>query len=267
MTDNKSSPDRVTPDGDLWTQLRRLTDARIGLPRSGASLATAPLLDFRLAHARARDAVHAGLDDAALTEALEPFHLPVLTLASAASDKQTYLMRPDLGRTLATGAEATLEPYAGAYDIVFVVSDGLSAHAVQRHAAPLLATVLPALAEQGQRIAPLVIAIRGRVALGDIIAHRLRADCVAVLIGERPGLSAPDSMGAYVTWRPDDRTSDAGRNCISNIRRDGIGYADAGFKFLHLLQAMRIRRLSGVQLKDTSDRLAIGGQLKETDQL
>jgi ethanolamine ammonia-lyase small subunit len=265
MSDNKTVPEKPTPDGDPWTYLRQLTGARIGLPRSGASLATGPLLDFRLAHTQARDAVHTDLDEAALAEALKPFGLPVLMLASAATDKQTYLIRPDLGRRLAAGAEARLAPYAGAYDIAFVVSDGLSARAVQNHAVPLLATVLPALTEQGQRVAPLVIAARGRVALGDVIARQLRADCVAVLIGERPGLSAPDSMGVYVTWCPDDRTSDAGRNCISNIRPDGIGYADAGFKLLHLLQAVRIRRLSGVQLKDTSDRKAIGAQVKEND--
>jgi ethanolamine ammonia-lyase small subunit len=266
MSGGKLIPDEARPASNPWTLLRQLTAARIGLSRSGASLATGPLLDFRLAHAQARDAVHAELNETALAEALIPFGLPVLTLTSAAPDKQTYLMRPDLGRTLATGAEATLETYAGAYDIVFVISDGLSARAVQSHAAPLLATMLPVLAEQGLRVAPLIIATRGRVALADAIARRLQADCVVMLIGERPGLSAPDSMGAYVTWRPDDRTSDASRNCISNIRPDGIGYADAGFKLLHLLQAMRSHRMSGVQLKDSSDRLAIGDGVKSCDQ-
>ena len=242
----------------LWADLRRLTAARIGLKRSGASLATQPLLEFQLAHARARDAVHAPLDVARLHGDIAALGVPALDVASAVSDKQSYLMRPDLGRQLAPAAVATLSPLAGAYDVVFVVSDGLSASAVQSHAAPLLAAVLPDLRTQGLRIAPLVMARYGRVAIGDAIAAELGADYAVVLIGERPGLSAPDSMGAYLTWRPGAQTTDADRNCISNIRPDGIGYADAAFKLAHLLAAMRTQKLSGVQLKDLSDRLLLG---------
>lgn len=244
----------------LWADLRKLTAARIGLKRSGASLATQPLLEFKLAHARARDAVHAPLDLARLHDDIAALGVPVLDVASAAGDKQTYLMRPDLGRQLAPGAAATLASHAGTYDVVFVISDGLSAGAVQSHAAPLLASVLPELSGQNWRIAPVVIARHGRVAIGDAIATTLGATCAVVLIGERPGLSAPDSMGAYLTWQPGAQTTDADRNCISNIRPDGIAYADAAFKLAHLLAAIRAKGLSGVQLKDLSDRLLIGGK-------
>jgi ethanolamine ammonia-lyase small subunit len=225
-------------------------------------LATVPLLDFKLAHARARDAVHELLDVPRLVADIAALDTPVLQAASAAQDRQRHLMRPDLGRRLAPESEAALAAHAGAHysehDIVFVVADGLSAGAVQRHAAPVLAGMLPALRAAGWRIAPCVVALHGRVALGDAIATLLHADCVAILIGERPGLSAPDSMGAYLTWAPHPQTTDADRNCISNIRLDGIGYADAAFKLVHLLDAMRKRRMSGVALKDDSDRLAIG---------
>jgi ethanolamine ammonia-lyase small subunit len=249
---------RSTPKDDaLWADLRRLTGARIGLKRTGASLATGPLLDFKLAHARARDAVHEPLDEARLIAEIAKLEFPVVSIASAGGDRQRYLMRPDLGRRLAPTAEAALAPHGGGYDIVFVVADGLSAHAIQMHAKPVLARVLPMLRAEGWRIAPLVIACHGRVALGDAIANVLRADCAAILIGERPGLTAPDSMGAYLTWQPRSHTTDAGRNCISNIRPAGIGYADAAFKLAHLLRCMRARRLSGVQLKDDSDRLLI----------
>jgi ethanolamine ammonia-lyase small subunit len=255
-------PVRPPQADDLWVSLRRLTAARIGLKRTGASLATGPLLEFQLAHARARDAVREPLDDARLIADLGGLGVAALSVASAAADKQRYLMRPDLGRRLAPGAEAVLVPHADSHDVVFVVTDGLSARAVQVHAQPVLAGVLPALRKEDWRIAPLVVVRFGRVAVGDAIATLLRATCVVVLIGERPGLSAPDSMGAYLTWQPCAQTTDADRNCISNIRPEGIGYADAAFKLAHILRAMRARRLSGVQLKDDSDRLLIGDTVK-----
>jgi ethanolamine ammonia-lyase small subunit len=258
VTPPDRSPHSARPDESLWADLRRLTAARIGLKRTGASLATGPLLDFQLAHARARDAVHEPLDEARLIAELSALNLPVLAVASAAEDRQRYLLRPDLGRRLAASAEALLAPYAGGYDIAFVVTDGLSARAVQMHAHPVLAAVLPGLRTEGWRIAPLVIVRHGRVAVGDAVANALKAICVVVLIGERPGLTAPDSMGAYLTWQPGAETTDSNRNCISNIRPDGIGYAAAAFKLAHMLRAMRARRLSGVQLKDDSDQLLIG---------
>ena len=186
--------------------------------------------------------------------------VPVIRVDSAAADRQTYLMRPDLGRRLAAGADAALLPHRGNYDVVFVVADGLSACAVQLHAEPVLSRALPALRGEGWKIAPLVIVRHGRVAAGDAIAATLGARCVVVLIGERPGLSAPDSMGAYLTWQPSAATNDAERNCISNIRPEGIDYDAAAFRLAHLLRAMRARGLSGVALKDDSDRLLIGGK-------
>jgi ethanolamine ammonia-lyase small subunit len=167
-------------------------------------------------------------------------------------------MRPDLGRRLAPEAEAALRPYAACYDVVFVIADGLSARAIAMHAAPLIAAALPMLRDDGWRIAPLVIARQGRVAIGDVIATILGATSVAMLIGERPGLSAPYSMGAYLTWRPAEQTTDSDRNCISNIRPEGLRAQDAARKIAHLLHAMRARRLSGVHLKDESDRVLIG---------
>jgi ethanolamine ammonia-lyase small subunit len=244
-------------DDTLWAYLRSLTAARIGLKRTGASLATAPLLDFKLAHARARDAVREPLDEARLTADIAALGLPVLAVASAAEDRQRYLMRPDLGRRLAPGVQATLAPHGSGFDVVFVVADGLSARAVQIHATPVLAEALPRLRAEGWRMAPLVIARHGRVAIGDEIATALRADCVVILIGERPGLTAPDSMGAYLTWQPGLGTTDADRNCVSNIRPEGIGYRDAAFKLAYMLHLMRARRLSGVQLKDDSDGLLL----------
>lgn len=254
---DKPPPQRSLADDGLWTELRKLSGARIGLPRAGASLATGPLLDFKLAHARARDAVHEPLDGVRLAADIAGLGLPVLQAASAADDRPHYLMRPDLGRRLAPETEAALAAHSAHHDVALVIADGLSARAVQLHAQPVLAHVLPALQSDGLRIAPLIVVRHGRVAIGDAIANLLNADCVAVLIGERPGLTAPDSMGAYLTWQPRPDTTDAQRNCISNIRPDGIGYGDAAAKIVHLLRAMRTRRISGVQLKDDSDRLLI----------
>lgn len=223
-------------------------------------MATAPLLEFKLAHARARDAVHEPLDQARLAADLGGLGLPVRTAVSAAEDLQIYLMRPDLGRRLADGSEAALKKDAGQYDVAIIICDGLSARAVQMHARPVLAELLPVLRKQSARVAPLVVVRHGRVAIGDAIAALLGAGCAAVLIGERPGLTASDSMGAYLTWRPSPQTTDAERNCVSSIRPDGIGYADAAVKLAFLLSAIRARQLSGVQLKDDSDRLLSSGQ-------
>jgi ethanolamine ammonia-lyase small subunit len=257
MTDEiESHPEPDAATADPWEPLRRLTAARIGLARSGASLATSALLDFRLAHACARDAVHAALDAPQLLADLQSFGLPVPTVASAVASHPQYLLRPDLGRSLATSAGDILKPHAGHYDVVFVVTEGLSAGAVQAHACPLLARLLSALAHDDWHVAPLVLVRLGRVAIGDAVASALGADSVVILIGERPGLTAPDSMGAYLTWQPGPHTSDAERNCISNIRPAGTGYADAAFRIAHLLRDMRLRRLSGVALKDSSDAAA-----------
>ena len=250
----RAPPDRPPSDA-LWDGLRRLTAARIGLARTGASLTTGPLLDFRLAHSRARDAVHEPLDEARLAAELAGLSDPVLAVASAAGTRSDYLMRPDLGRRLAADAEATLAPHASRHDVVFVIADGLSARAVQAHAKPVLARVIEALRGKGCQIAPLVVVRRGRVAIGDAIATALGADCAAILIGERPGLSAADSMGAYLTFKPHAGTTDADRNCVSNIRPEGLPYADAAFKIAVMLTAIRTGRISGVRLKDDTTRL------------
>jgi ethanolamine ammonia-lyase small subunit len=243
------------PSHDSWAELRRLTNARIGLARAGASLGTAPLLAFQLAHARARDAVHAALDEPKLAAMLAPLGKRTLSLISRAEDRQSYLMRPDLGRRLSDASQAALAEHADTFDVAFAVIDGLSPRAVETHAPAVLAALLTRFAEW--RIAPLSIVKHGRVATGDAIANALGAHCVVVLIGERPGLSAPDSMGAYLTWQPTTATTDAERNCISNIRPDGIGYDEAARKMAHLLSAMRRRQLSGVRLKDDSDCRAL----------
>jgi len=247
----------VTAPDQLWSALRRLTAARIGLRRAGASLATAPLLEFKLAHAQARDAVLEPLAVGRLAAGLAELGT-VLTVASAAEDQRTYLMRPDLGRRLAVDDAATLAAHRGDFDVAFVVADGLSARAVAQQALPVLAAALPPLRSDGWRIAPLVVVRHGRVAIGDAVAAALGATCVVVLIGERPGLSSPDSMGAYLTWHPHARSTDAERNCISNIRPQGTDHDTAAFRLTYLLRAMRARGVSGVALKDDSERLLLG---------
>ena len=234
-----------------WMPMRALTAARIGLARTGASLGTVPLLEFRLAHARARDAVHHNLGT---LPGLRALGLPVVTVCSQAPDRRSYLMRPDLGRALDASAASALAAHAGTHDLAVVVADGLSALAVERHAEPVLAALLPALRAGGWTLAPLVVAHQARVALGDAVAQTLRAGAVLVLIGERPGLSAPDSLGAYLTWAPVAGTTDADRNCVSNIRPDGLGYQDAAWKLVFLLDQMRAIGGSGVRLKDDSER-------------
>ncbi|MGA2129553.1 MAG: ethanolamine ammonia-lyase subunit EutC [Xanthobacteraceae bacterium] len=236
---------------DSWAALRQLTTARIGLPRSGASLATQPLLELRLAHARARDAVHHPLDEPRLIAALGGLGPPVLAAASAVRDRREYLMRPDLGRRLDARSHAMLAAQAGSYGLAVVIADGLSAAAVEAHAPAVLAAALPALASRHCRVAPLVIVRQGRVAIGDHVAAALGATAVAVLIGERPGLSSPDSMGLYMTWRPHPGSTDADRNCISNIRPEGTAPGAAAAKMVHLLDQMRRCGFSGVRLKES----------------
>ena len=233
-----------------WTPLQALTAARIGLARSGASLGTTPLLEFRMAHARARDAVH---HDLGTLPELEALGLPVVTVRSQAADRRHYLMRPDLGRVLDATAGPTLASHSGAHDLAIVVADGLSALAIERHTAPVLMALLPALRAGGWALAALIVAHQARVALGDAVARALGARAVLVLIGERPGLSAPDSLGAYLTWTPMAGTTDANRNCVSNIRPDGLGYQEAAWKLAFLLNRMRAIGGSGVLLKDGSE--------------
>ena len=230
-----------------WTDLRRFTPARVGLGRAGNGLPTAAHLAFQADHAAARDAVHAALDVAALQSALTEAGIGSLAVRSAAGDRATYLRRPDLGRRLLEADRARLPVVPAA--MLFVVCDGLSAVAVQRHAAAMLCHIIPPLRAVGP-VAPVVIASQGRVALGDDIGGAMGAEAVAVLIGERPGLSAADSLGIYLTWQPRPGRTDAERNCISNVRPAGLPVAQAAAKLLWLIEAMRRLRLTGVALKD-----------------
>jgi ethanolamine ammonia-lyase small subunit len=230
----------------LWHDLRKFTPARVALGRAGNGLPTTAHLAFQADHAAARDAVHAALDIAALRADLAAVGLQARVARSACPDRRTFLLRPDLGRMLAPEDAGALAADPAPGRLAFVVCDGLSALAVQRHAAGLLAHVVPAL----QPDAAIVIARQGRVALGDAIAEALGASAVAVLIGERPGLSAQDGLGVYLTWQPRRGCRDSARNCLSNIRPGGLAIADAAAKLVWLAGEMRRRRLSGIALKD-----------------
>ncbi|HSZ51350.1 MAG TPA: ethanolamine ammonia-lyase subunit EutC [Caulobacteraceae bacterium] len=227
---------------DPFAVLRRLTPARIGLGRVGSGLPTAALLDFQFAHANAREAVATSLDAEALADALG---WPSLILDSAAPDRETYLRRPDLGRRLPPGAGPIAR---GDFDLAIVIADGLSAAAAQSHAAEVTQALISALA--GWRVAPAAIVRQGRVAIGDEIGERLGARAVVVLIGERPGLSAADSLGAYLTWAPRIGRLDSERNCVSNIRPDGLPPQAAARKIAWLLGEARRLSFTGVELKD-----------------
>jgi len=233
---------------DPFLALRAATPARIGLGRAGQGLPTVAMLDFQLAHARARDAVHAVLDVTRLQAALAA---PTLVVDSAASDRAAYLQNPDLGRRLAEGAQQL--PH-GDYDLALVIADGLSAPAVQAHAAPLVRALGARL--PGWSLAPVVIARGGRVAIGDPIGATLGARIVAVLIGERPGLSASDSLGVYVTWGPRPGRRDSERNCLSNVRSPGgLSAEQAADRLAWLLGEIRRLGFSGVNLKDRQEAL------------
>ena len=236
----------------------------MALGRSGAGLPTEALLDFTLDHARARDAVHAAFDAAGLTASLGTLGLVPVQVASRATNRADYLRRPDLGRTLDPDSQQVLTGKAkGPCDLVLVSADGLSPTAVNIHAAAVCEKLLPMLKENGVAPAHVVIASGARVALGDEIGELLGARMVAVLIGERPGLSAPDSLGAYLTYDPKVGRSDAERNCVSNIHGSGLSSAEAAFKIAWLIREALTRRMTGVALKDESGVAAISA--KPTD--
>jgi ethanolamine ammonia-lyase small subunit len=227
--------------------LTRFTNARVALGITGNSLPTRELLCFQLDHARARDAVYAELDPRSLPA-------PHLLVRSAAHDRSVYLRRPDLGRALSAESRDLLRPFG--YDAAIVVADGLSALAVNRHAALLLAALTPLLSVKEWRMAPLIVALQARVALGDEIGQRLGARQVVMLIGERPGLTAPDSLGIYLTYDPRPGRTEAERNCISNVRPEGLTYEVAARKLHFLMSEARIRKLTGVELKEDARLLA-----------
>lgn len=243
---------------DPWNKLRQYTPARIALGHAGTSLPTKPHLEFQLAHARARVAVHHPLDIGALEEGLrESGHAAVL-LHSRADSRPIYLQRPDKGRRLDEGSANALQSMPQPkrpYDVVFVIGDGLSALAIEENALKFLDVMLPALKEGDWNIAPLCIAKEARVALGDEVGEILGAKMVVILIGERPGLSSPDSMGIYMTLAPRVGLTDETRNCISNVRPAGLSYVEAAHKLSYLMNEARRRGLSGVNLKDEAEAL------------
>lgn len=257
-----SRPDGIAANSDPWRALTAFTQARIGLGRAGGSMPTRPLLEFQLAHARARDAVHCELDDEALTARLAEAGFESLRLHSAALDRQTFIARPDLGRILDDASRRSLERcHAGGawWDVVFLVADGLSARAVERHAVALLRAVRALLASEDWRIAPVCVVKQGRVAVGDEVGAQLNAALAVMLIGERPGLSSPDSLGIYLTWDPLPGRSNAERNCISNVRPpEGLSYVLAAHKLVHLMRDARRYRKSGVDLKENAPPLLEG---------
>ena len=234
-------------------ELRNLTPARLALGRAGASLPTKALLDFTLDHARARDAVHAPFDPSALTAALGALGLQSCAVASRAKNRQDYLKRPDLGRRLDQASIDLLRSRGRpAGRLVIVIGDGLSPAAVQAHAVEVMRCLLPHLASEAIDIGDVVVASLARVALGDEIGALLNARMVVMLIGERPGLSAPNSLGAYLTFAPRVGRTDAERNCISNIHREGLSYEEAAFKIGWLVREGFRRNVTGIALKDES---------------
>ena len=239
----------------VWSNLRRLTPARLALGRAGNSLPTTEVLNLALAHARARDAVHSTFDPSAIEKSCRALGFDTVRVRSAVRDRGIYLRRPDLGRRLNHDDAAALRARDGQFDLVIVVADGLAGSGVQSHAPNMLAALKPHLATFS--VAPVVIAEQARVALGDEIGALLHARMSIVLIGERPGLSSPESLGIYLTFAPEVGRTDAERNCISNIRSGGLDYETAAGRLAWLMQgSVRLGR-SGVDLKDDSGLLPV----------
>jgi ethanolamine ammonia-lyase small subunit len=242
-------------------ELRRLTPARIALGRTGTSMPTSAQLDFQYAHAQARDAVHLPFDHAGLSSQLAERGRASLLLHSAATDRNSYLQRPDLGRKLNDDSAQTLRDYAlanpGGVDLAIVVADGLSALAVHRHTLPFLTRMEDQIVNDGWSVSPVILVEQGRVAVADEIGELLGAKMVVILIGERPGLSSPDSLGLYFTYNPKVGLTDAYRNCISNVRLEGLSYGMAAHRLLYLMREACRRQLSGVNLKDEAQVLTL----------
>ncbi|TFB35481.1 ethanolamine ammonia-lyase subunit EutC [Pseudomonas sp. F01002] len=250
----------VDPQNPLL-ELRRLTPARIALGKTGTSMPTSAQLDFQYAHAQARDAVHLPFDHAGLSSQLAERGRASLLLHSAATDRNSYLQRPDLGRKLSDESAQILRDYAlanpGGVDLAIVVADGLSALAVHRHTLPFLARMEDQIVNDGWSVSPVILVEQGRVAVADEIGELLGAKMVVILIGERPGLSSPDSLGLYFTYNPKVGLTDAYRNCISNVRLEGLSYGMAAHRLLYLMREACRRQLSGVNLKDEAQVLTL----------
>jgi ethanolamine ammonia-lyase small subunit len=256
------------PSSRSIRDLRNLTPARVGLGRAGASMPTDALLEFTLDHARARDAVHAAFDVPAVIEGLGDLGLDAVAVSSRVRDRKDYLRRPDLGRTLDPASQDLLASRGRAScELAIMFGDGLSPTAVHAHAVELLRSLMPRLAADGIAIGHAVVASGARVALGDEIGAILGARMIAVLIGERPGLSAPDSLGAYLTFAPSAGLTDAERNCVSNIHGSGLGYDEAASKIAWLVREGLARGVTGVALKDESGGRTPHPELKRTSQI
>jgi ethanolamine ammonia-lyase small subunit len=239
---------------DPVNPLKAFTAARIGMGLSGVSIPLKYELEFKLAHAHARDAVYSTLDTERLLQSLHNFRLPALHLHTLADNRYHYLKRPDKGRKLNEASIAQLQDFPSS-DIVIIIADGLSATAVNENSFGLLELLIPKLLTMKVKIAPFCLVEQGRVAIGDDIAHGLNAKLSVVLIGERPGLSAADSLGVYITYSPRPGLTDEARNCVSNIRPGGLNYAPAADKIFYLVQEAFKRKLSGVNLKDNAGLL------------
>lgn len=236
---------------DPWAELKSYTAARIALGRTGTAEPLQALLQFRLAHALARDAVYAVLNQQMLLNELQALHCAAFTLQTQAAGRSEYLQYPDKGRRLHTKAHDQLREFnSTGYDVCVVLADGLSATAINSHAIPVLKLLLPLFNKANLSLAPICIVQEGRVAIGDECGYLLKTKLVAVLIGERPGLSSPDSLGVYLTWRPAPGLTDEARNCISNIRPEGLNYHTAAEKIFFLINEAFRLQLSGVGLKD-----------------
>ena len=240
--------DIVTPD--CWDSLKEFTDARISLGRCGASLPLGESLSFKLAHAQARDAVHTPFAIDTLKTKLEEAGYPCLKLASQAENRGEYLTRPDKGRRLSEASLAVFDGIRVGYDVNIVVADGLSSKAVHENAFDFLTQFLPLAKAAGIAMAPVSLVENGRVAVADEIGHRLEAKLSVILIGERPGLSSPNSMGVYLTYGAKPGTTDEARNCISNVREAGLPIEDGVKKLAYLVEMALAGRKSGVELKD-----------------
>lgn len=240
---------------DKWDNLQQYTAARIALGRAGNSIPLSRSLELKLAHAHARDAIYSHLDTERLSKAIQAYQIPVININSRAEYREQYLQRPDLGRQLHPRSEPDLTASASNYDICIILADGLSAEALNENALPLLDVVLPMLRQAQYRLAPIVLAQQARVALADPVAHHLGAQLSIILIGERPGLSAADSIGAYLTYLPKPGLTDESRNCVSNIRPQGLPFDAAAQKIFYLVQEAFRLKLSGVNLKDNAGLL------------
>ncbi|SRR5574344_67600 len=239
---------------DCWEELKSFTDARIALGRTGCSILTDDYLKFSLAHARARDSIKMPFDRDKIAGELHKMNLETIKVESSAANREVFLCRPDLGRRLSERSKDMLRKmdYKGT-DVLLVIGDGLSSKAVHKQALPLIRQFLPYMEELGMSVGPIVLAKESRVALGDDIAEQMHCGLVAILIGERPGLSSPDSLGVYMTYKPYWGRLESERNCISNIRPEGLSYEKAAFKLAWLIENAYKMKKSGTALKDESD--------------